>query len=51
MSDVVSDLRLAVRGLRRSPLFGGVAVLSLAVAIGANVTIFGLADVVALRQD
>jgi len=44
LDDAFSDVRLAVRGLRRSPLFGVVAVLSLAVAIGANATIFGLVD-------
>lgn len=49
LGDVVSDLRLAVRGLRRNPLFGAVAVLSLAVAIGANATIFGLVDAVLFK--
>ena len=46
LGDAFADLRLAVRGLRRSPLFAAVAVLSLAVAIGANATIFGLVDAV-----
>src|SRR5512134_1388107 len=44
-----SDLKLAWRTLRRQPLFSLVAVLSLAVAIGANATIFGLVDSVLLR--
>ncbi len=44
-----SDLRLAVRALRRNPLFALVAVLSLGVAIGANATIFGLVDAVLFK--
>ena len=43
------DLKLAVRALRSRPGFTLVAVLSLAVAIGANATIFGLVDAVLFR--
>jgi predicted permease len=46
----LSDLRLAVRGLRRSPLFASVAILSLALGIGANTAIFTLIDQILLRQ-
>jgi len=46
----LSDLRLAVRGLRRSPLFAAIAILSLALGIGANTAIFTLIDQVLLRQ-
>lgn len=46
----VSDLRLALRGLRRSPLFASVAILSLALGIGANTAIFTLLDQILLRQ-
>jgi putative ABC transport system permease protein len=42
MSDIFGDLRLAARSLRRQPLFTLVAVLTLAVAIGANVAIFSV---------
>ncbi|HXJ68342.1 MAG TPA: ABC transporter permease [Verrucomicrobiae bacterium] len=43
------DARLAWRALRNRPGFGAVAVLSLAIAIGANATIFGLVDAVLVR--
>jgi predicted permease len=45
-----NDLRLAVRGLRRSPLFAMVAILSLALGIGANTAIFTLIDQILLRK-
>ncbi len=45
-----SDLRLALRGLRRSPLFATVAILSLAFGIGANTAIFTLIDQILLRK-
>ena len=45
-----NDLRLAVRGLRRSPLFASVAILSLGLGIGANTAIFTLIDQILLRQ-
>jgi predicted permease len=46
----LADLRLAVRGLVRSPLFASVAVLSLALGIGANTAIFTLIDQIVLRK-
>jgi putative ABC transport system permease protein len=45
-----NDLRLAVRGLRRNPLFASVAILSLALGIGANTAIFTLIDQILLRK-
>jgi predicted permease len=45
-----NDLTLAVRGLFRSPLFSIVAILSLALGIGANTAIFTLIDQVLLRR-
>ncbi len=50
MSTTLSNLRYAVRGLRRSPLFASVAILSLALGIGANTAIFTLIDQILLRK-
>src|SRR5687768_12071180 len=50
MTSSTSDLRLAIRSLRRSPLFATVAILSLALGIGANSAIFTLIDQIVLRK-
>jgi putative ABC transport system permease protein len=49
MARIWSDLRFALRNLRRSPLFTAVAVASLALGIGANTAIFSLIDQLMLR--
>jgi predicted permease len=50
MTNLVPDLRFALRGIRRSPLFASVAILSLALGIGANTAIFTLMDQIMLRK-
>ena len=43
------DLRQTIRGLRRDPVFASMAVVTLALAIGANATMFGVIDRLMLR--
>lgn len=48
-SGIGGDLRLAMRLLRVNPLFSLVAILSLALGVGANTAIFQIIDAVVLR--
>src|SRR5262245_11553864 len=50
MTNLLVDLSFAFRTLRRSPLFAAVAILSLALGIGANTAIFTLIDQIILRK-
>ena len=49
MTAFLQDLQYSIRTLRKSPLFTGVAVLSLALGIGANAAIFTLINQLILQ--
>jgi len=50
LMDIGPDVRFALRGMRRNPTFSLVAVLTIAVGIGANVLIFSLVERILLSS-
>lgn len=46
---MLNDIRFALRGLRATPLFTALAVVTLAIGIGANAAVFTLVDNIFLR--
>jgi len=50
LSDLLSDIRFALRTFRKRPVFAGIAVLTLGVGIGGSTAIFSVVDGVLIRD-
>ena len=50
MNTLINDIKFSVRQLVKKPLFSFIAILMLALGIGANTTVFSLMNSVAMRS-
>ncbi len=50
LENVARDLRYSIRTLRRTPLFTAIAIVTLALGIGANTTVFTFVEDILLRS-